>query len=354
MTYHDQDEPHAMSTELSDPPTGVNDDEDVFLSRRAHILSAIAPPPVPASAPPTPSFAAPHQEPEAAGFSPDAHLFGDPDDDAADAPEPSPQPAIPSAGFLQFAADEDDVDEPDHDVDAPAPLPDPGPALARKRPTSLRDRVASIDWKSPKVLAGFVAVVVVLGLIVMFKPDPAPPPLTITSAPTSSAAPAGPPKDGPITIEYAESKCDPDTSMNAFNKQSGAAWTCRMPYGPGQVLTIHLGAQHSVSQVGIDPCYNKDDQVGKYRCVTKVRWIFGPYSANKPCTLEFHCLEQVTDNTRGLVLVPVFPNQVTSTITMVVLKTTAPPNSGGLGADPGTTADTFAVSGIEISGHRAS
>lgn len=347
-----------MSTELSDPPADVNDAEDVFVSRRAHIMSAIAPPPVPASAPPTPSFAAPQQEPESAEFSPDAPLFGDPDDDE-DEPEPPPQPAIPSAGFLQFAADEDDVDdddddESDADVDAPAPLPDPGPALARTRPTSLRDRVASIDWKSPKVLAGFVAVVVVLGLIVMFKPDPAPPPLTITSAPTSSAPPAGPPKDEPITIEAAESKCDPDTSMNAFNKRSEVPWKCRMPYGPGQVVTIRLGQQYSISQVGCDCSYNKDDEWGKYRAVTKVRYFFGSYNANKPCTLEFHCMEQVFDNARGMVTAPVFPNQVTSTITMVILKTAAPPNSGTLGADPGTTADTFAVSGIEIVGHRAS
>lgn len=350
MTFHDQDEPHAMSTELSDPPTGIDDAEDAFLARRAHIMSAIAPPAVPAS---TPSFGEPVDEPESTGVSPGATLFGDHADDGdADEPEP-PQPAIPSAGFLQLAADDDD--EPDDDDDAPAPIPDPGPALAQTRPTSLRDRVASIDWKSPKVLAGFVAVVVVLGLIVLFKPDPAPPPLTITSAPTSSAAPVGPPKDGPITIEASESKCDPDTSMNAFNKRSDVPWKCRMPYGPGQILTIHLGQQYSISQVGCDCSYNKDEEYGKYRAVTKARFIFGPYNANKPCTLEFHCMEQTFDNAaRGMVPVPVFPNQVTSTITMVILKTAAPPNAGALGADPGTTADTFAVSGIEIVGHRAS
>lgn len=342
-----------MSTEVSDFPAveGGLPTTDVFVRRRKQILATMAPvdagaaEPVPPPAAPVeedPSAASPHHDPLDDGYPAEAS----------------------SAGFLQFPSgddlDDDDLADDgldDDDGRAPRRTP-PTTARTRRLPQGLRD----IDWKSPKVLTGALAAVVLVAvLVIVFKPSPVPaPPLTISSAPPPTApAPAPTPVDGPIKIESASSKCPAGSSeaANAFDGQTDTAWTCKMPYGPGQILTIALGDVYVISKVSLVPGFNKisasGDEWNKYQTVTKVRWLFGEYSPSKPCTLDNNCLEQSTDNTRDVVSVPVVPNKKASTVKLVILKTTPPPAESGLLVDPSAATDSFAVSEIQIIGHPA-
>jgi hypothetical protein len=220
-----------------------------------------------------------------------------------------------------------------------------------------------VDWKSTKVLAGgLVALLaVVVLLIVLLKPGPAAPAqLTITAAPTAPKAtpPTATVHDATIKIASSTGKCpgSADDSSNAFDGQMDTAWVCKAPYGPGQKLTIYLGQPYVISKLTIVPGFNKFgsnvDEWNKHQTVTKVRWLFGAYDSNKPCNLDNNCLETNTDNRRDTVPVPVNPNKTTSVITMVVLKTTQPPNTSGPLADPSNKVDSFAVSEIQVIGHR--
>ncbi|MCC9185569.1 discoidin domain-containing protein [Mycolicibacterium mageritense] len=296
---------------------------DVFVARRKQILATIAPVDAGVAEPAPPAMPV-HEDPPA---EPTEHKHDPLDDDGYPA-------EASSAGFLQFPSGDDLDDDPtddglddDDDDDAPRPTQ---PTTARRRlPRRLRD----IDWKSPKVLiSALAAVVLVAVLVIAFKPSPAPaPPLTISSAPPPTAAgPPPAPVDVPIKIESATSKCPAGSSeeANAFDGQTDTAWTCKMPYGPGQILTINLGDVYVISKVSLVPGFNKistsGDEWNKYQTVTKVRWLFGEYSPAKPCALDNNCLEQSTDNTRDVVSVPVVPSKKVSTIKLVILKTTPP------------------------------
>lgn len=342
-----------MSTEVSDIPAvdGGLPTTDVFVARRKQILATIAPVGAGLAEPP-----APPAMPVAHG-APAEPTHDDPLDDDGYPAQAS------SAGFLQFPSGDDDdddlaADDLDDDDDGRATRP-PQPTTARH---PLSQRLHDIDWKSPKVLIGALAAAVLIAvLVIVFKPSPAPaPPLTISSAPPpTAAAPPPAPVDGPIKIESATSKCPAGSSeeANAFDGQTDTAWTCKMPYGPGQILTINLGDVYVISKVSLVPGFNKistsGDEWNKYQTVTKVRWLFGEYSPSKPCALDNNCLEQNTDNTRDVVSIPVLPNKKVSTIKLVILKTTPPPSDSGLLVDPNAATDSFAVSEIQIIGHPA-
>jgi hypothetical protein len=349
-----------MSTEVSDFPAvdGELPTADVFVARRKQILATIAP--------------------AEAGLGDAVSLSAMPVDDApAELTHHDPldddgyPPESSSAGFLQFPSGEDlddltdddgfnDDDDEDDDDDEGGRAPRRTPAMARRR--RLPQRLRDVDWKSPKVIIGALAALVLIAvLVIVLKPSPGPaPPLTISSAPPPTAAgPPPAPMDRPIKIDSATSKCPAGSSeeANAFDGQVDTAWTCKMPYGPGQILTINLGDVNVVSKVSIVPGFNKisasGDEWNKYQTVTKVRWLFGDYSPSKPCVLDNNCLEQSTDNTRDVVSAPVVPNRKVSTIKLVILKTTPPPTDSGVLVDPSAATDSFAVSEIQIIGHPA-
>lgn len=345
-----------MSTEVSDSPAvgGRRPATDVFVAHRKQILAAIAPIDTVDPAPPAPPEMPPAPEVSSAGAeaTPDGAL-----DDSEGYPAETSKSA---GGYLQFpsADDDDDDDELDDDDDDEAPQRAQTTARHPLSPQRLRD----IDWKSPKVLIGtLAAVVLIVVLIIVFYPSPSPPPpLTITPAPPkTSAGPAPAPVDGPIKIESATSKCPAGSSAEAyaFDGANDTAWKCKTPYGPGQILTINLGDVYVVSGASILPGFNKmsesGDEWNKYQTVTKVRWLFGEYSPTKPCNLDNNCLEQNTDNARDVVSVPVIPNKKVSTIKMVILKTTPPPSDSGLLTNPSDQAESFAISEIQIIGHPA-
>lgn len=333
-----------MTVHVSDPAGHAPPADDVFVARRAEILSAIIPAAVPDAA-----------EPSTPAADPDADYLDDADENYDT-----------SAGFLQFPSEDDDddlddgVDDDDHDPEPQAPA---GPAARPGTRAGLLHKLQSLDWKSTKVLAGALGAVllVVVLLIVVFKPDaPGPAPLTISAAPTTPPAPApAPVRDVPIKVASSSGKCPgaADQSANAFDGQMDTAWVCKDNFGPGQKLIMRLGDSYVVSKVSIVPGFNKfssaGDEWSKYQTVTKVRWMFGPVDAGKPCNLDNNCMEVTTDNKRDTVSFPVSPNKTTSVITMVVLKTTAPPNSSGtpLITDPSARVDSFAVSEIQVFGH---
>lgn len=324
-----------MSVHVGDPAADhAPPADDVFVARRAEILSAITP-----VVPPDP-------EPQPADHTDDF-------DDAG--PEPDS-----SAGFLQFPSAED-LDEDDEDADQ-VPAPPRSDLASTPQPrTALLHKLRTVDWKSTRVLAGTLGAVllVVVLLIVLFKPDaPGPAPLTISAAPSSPPPPpTAPVHDAPIKVASTSGRCpgSSDESANAVDGQMDTAWVCKDPYGPGQKLTIHLGDSYVISELTIVPGFNKfsstGDEWSKYQTVTKVRWMFGPVDAGKPCNLDNNCLETNTDNKREPVKVPVRPNKTTSVITMVVLKTTAPPSTGAVITDPSAKVDSFAISEIQVIGH---
>lgn len=339
-----------MSVQMTDPQsvTGDSPQFDAFLARRKQILSTLAPSAVDVSgdtehAPSLPPEPSPADEPL--------------EDDGFDS----------SAGYLQFPSDEDleddlaadeDNDEDDLEEEQPA-------RREPRRAASLLQRVRHLDWKSPKVLiSGMAIVVAIMVLVIVFKPRPDPtPPLVINAAPQTTPPAAAPPKpaDAPIKIEKAEARCPRggQDANNAFDGHMETAWVCKMPYGPGQRLVIHLGKTYVVVKLTIVPGFNKfsadGDEWTKYHTVTKVRWLFGPYDQTKPCTLDNNCMDTNTSNTRDVVPVPVVPSKTTDTITMLVLQTTPPPSAGGiLTGDPSSQDDSFAVSEIQVIGHVAS
>ncbi|MGV7686342.1 discoidin domain-containing protein [Mycobacterium kansasii] len=276
-----------------------------------------------------------------------------------------------SAGFLQFAS-ADDLDE-DHDADPDDDSSDdngiddddsddaPGP-LQLNRWATVRQKLSKVNWKSTKVrIGGLAATVAIVGLVVVvFKHEPpGPAPLMISAAPASTTTPPTTPLvDGPIKIASSTAKCpgSGEDSSNAFDGQLDTAWVCKTSYGPGQKLVINLGEPYVISRLTIVPGFNKfgtnGDQWTQYQTVTRIRWLFGAFDPNKPCNLDNNCLETNTDNRRESVPVFVTPNKTASVITMVVLKTTPPPNSGDLLNDHTGQADSFAVSEIQVIGHR--
>ncbi|WP_158240366.1 discoidin domain-containing protein [Mycobacterium hubeiense] len=340
-----------MSTEVSDPVTAAGElpDTDVFLACRRRILAAVAPGPAAAAdGPPEPPHAPVEPDTAFEDAAPDSAEVDDFDDDYAANP----------AGFLQFPSADDLNDDPldddeDDDELQPAPLP--------TRDRSLKQRARDIEWRSPKVIIGALSAVVLFAvLVIVLKPEPAPPTLTINSAPPPTSAPPPPvPVDQPIKIESATSKCPAGSAeeTNAFDGQNATAWTCKMTYGPGQILTIDLGDVYVISKVTIIPGFHKvsssGDEWDKYQTITRVRWLFGDYSPAKPCTLDNNCLEQNTNNTREVVPTAVIPNKKSSTVKLVVLQTTPPPSQSGLLPDPNGGADSFATSEIQIWGHPA-
>lgn len=333
-----------MTVHVSDPAGHAPPADDVFVARRAEIRSAITPLAVPDAA-----------ESSTSAADPGADQLDDADDNYDT-----------SAGFLQFPSEDDPDDDfgdgadDDHDAEPRTPA---GPATQPGPRARLLHKLQSLDWKSTKVLAGALGAVllVVVLLIVVFKPDaPGPAPLTISAAPTMTPPPAPPPvRDVPIKVASSSGKCPgaADESANAFDGQMDTAWRCKDNFGPGQKLIMHLGDSYVVSKVTIVPGFNKfssaGDEWSKYQTVTRVRWMFGPVDAGKPCNLDNNCMEVNTDNKRDTVPFPVIPNKTTSVITMVVLKTTAPPNSSGtpLITDPSARVDSFAVSEIQVFGH---
>ena len=340
-----------MSIQVTQPPAaaGTPPPTDVFIAHRRRILAASAPAAVQPDAAPAPQGTAPTPP---ADVPPLDDSFGV-DDDQDYSSDASP-------GFLQFPSDEDlddDLADDDNDNDAPPPAAPSAPPKP-----NLRQRIRDINWKSPKVLIGALAALVLVAvMIIVFKPGPsAPPPLTISSAPPPAPAPPPAiPVDQPIKVESADARCPAGGSpaINAFDGSNDTAWTCKMAYGPGQILTISLGDVYVISKVTIIPGFNKigssGDEWNKYQTITKVRWLFGDYSPAKPCTLDNNCLEQNTNNTRDVVAAAVIPNKKTRTVRMVILKTTPPPSDTPILTDPTAGTDSFATSEIQVWGHPA-
>jgi hypothetical protein len=345
-----------MSVQVSDPAGDqASSVADVFLARHAEILSAIAPVANQGAAVSEPTPATPPAASE---------------DHGEDQSEDYSEGLDSSAGFLQFPSEEDLEDDPDatgatdtaDDEDGEDGDDDLLGLTSLPRSRSTLQKLRTVDWKSTKVLAGGLCtlVAVVVLVIVLFKPSPAAPAqLTISAAPPPKPSPtAAPVHDAPIKIASSTGKCpgSSDDSSNAFDGQMDTAWKCKDPYGPGQKLTMYLGEPNVISELTIVPGFNKfsssGDEWTNYQTVTKVRWLFGTFDPNKPCSLDNNCLETNTDNKRDTVSIPVKPNKTTSVITMVILKTTSPPSTSGPLTDPSNKVDSFAVSEVQVIGHR--
>ncbi|MCA2249728.1 hypothetical protein JF729_18285 [Mycobacterium intracellulare] len=181
---------------------------------------------------------------------------------------------------------------------------------------------------------------------------------------------------------------DPDCGVGssdphaAFGNDKHAAWVCLSPYnGVGQILTITLPGPFVITSIRVMPGFNaaapdNSDMWVKYRTLAQVKWRFDGNNAKI----------QTFDGSRKEQAIATPANTIATVITMTIRKTDAPKaaqttqtaaigppsqnggNSGWLDnilqgkTTPGQTPqqnantpepDAFAVSSIQIIGHRA-
>lgn len=209
-------------------------------------------------------------------------------------------------------------------------------------------------------------------------------------SPVSAAAGAPPaaPAGARDTVIAPTDVTDPDCGVGssdphaAFGNDKHAAWVCLSPYnGVGQILTITLPGPFVIHSIRVMPGFNaaapdNSDMWVKYRTLSQVKWRFDGNNAKI----------QTFDGSRKEQTIAAPANTVATVITMTIRKTDAPkaapttqtaaigpPSQGGGNSGwldnilqgktaPGQTPqqnannpepDAFAVSSIQIIGHRA-
>lgn len=267
--------------------------------------------------------------------------------------------------------DRDDSQAPDSHTEKPATDPTP------KKFGPLRSRHLL-------VAAAFAAVALLGATLVGHSQTHDDNPAATAAAGAPPAAPAG----ARDTAIAPSDVTDPDCGVGstdphaAFGNDKHAAWVCLAPYnGIGQILTITLPGPFMINSIRVMPGFNaaaadNSDMWLKYRTLAQVKWRFDDHNSKV----------QTFDGSRKEQTIAVPANTIATVITMTIRKTDAPKaaqttqtaaigppsqsggNSGWLdnilqgktspGQSPQKNANTpepdaFAVSSIQIIGHRA-
>jgi hypothetical protein len=178
-----------------------------------------------------------------------------------------------------------------------------------------------------------------------------PSPSQSTSAPASP--PSSPQEQSPALITPLkvgpESCPSPDGSADlAVDGKLDTAWVCQMRFNRnGQILDIILPGKYVVTQVCIDPGYDKrnndgTDEYMRHRVPTTVVYDFG----------DGHRVTQNAGSNRGLVCQDI-PNFTATTIQVLVKQTAVPQDPGGTGGYSGGQGDKqdFAISEVQATGY---
>ncbi len=197
------------------------------------------------------------------------------------------------------------------------------------------DTAAARRRFNPVVAAGFVGTAVLATVVTLIagsmasRDEPAPPP-----TPTSHARPPLPPPpppvppaavDGPLRFT-ATSDCDRlpgSTSAQLLaDPQSSVPWICASQI-PGQVLKIYLDQPYIITAVSIVPgAVNKTNPTDdgdawlRHRVVTRLQWQFN----DRANTIK----SQKTGDVHGEAVEPI-PNTLASEITVIIQETSRPP-----------------------------
>ncbi|MCX2931727.1 hypothetical protein ORI20_15705 [Mycobacterium sp. CVI_P3] len=197
------------------------------------------------------------------------------------------------------------------------------------------DTAAARRRFNPAVAAGFVGTAVLATVVTLIagsvasRDEPAPPP-----TPTSHARPPLPPPppsvppaavDGPLRFT-ATSDCDRlpgSTSAQLLaDPQSSVPWICASQI-PGQVLKIYLDQPYIITAVSIVPgAVNKmnptddGDAWLRHRVVTRLQWQFN----DRANTIK----SQKTGDVHGEAVEPI-PSTLASEITVIIQETSRPP-----------------------------
>lgn len=203
------------------------------------------------------------------------------------------------------------------------------------------------------------------------------PTMTQSASSTAAPAPGAPGADGPIGIKRADSRCTAGSTdpMQAFNRHSGSAWMCvpaylpssagsDTPVGTAVVLRVEFDNWYVVTGVSMVPGWNRINPDGSDEWIKHLTVATVEYQFNDPDETR---LTQETNNIRGPVLTPVTPPVLASAMTITITQlgkptgqvantTTIPGQGATLGSDTPKSGDLkdFAVSAIDIVGHRAS
>jgi hypothetical protein len=197
------------------------------------------------------------------------------------------------------------------------------------------DTAAARRRFNPVVAAGFVGTAVLATIVTLIagslasRDEPAPPP-----TPTSHARPPLPPPppsvppaavDGPLRFT-ATSDCDRlpgSTSAQLLaDPQSSVPWICASQI-PGQVLKIYLDQPYIITAVSIVPgAVNKTNPTDdgdawlRHRVVTRLQWQFN----DRANTIK----SQKTGDVHGEAVEPI-PSTLASEITVIIQETSRPP-----------------------------
>lgn len=237
---------------------------------------------------------------------------------------------------------------------------------------------AKNNWRRPKVLTAGAATLIALASLAALPStrgaDPEQPTATLTSPATeaSPAPAAASPVNGSIPVRFATARCpapssDPMNALRLAAPAAGQPWICVRAWGiDGQVLTVGLDGSWVIDAVRIMPGANSEangeDLWPRYRTVSRVAWTFNDATRTK--------LTQCTDSRRELLTQtlaapdclgktatgPVVASQVELTIEKTDAPPSAPTGTGPAvldGQASGEAASAFAVSHLEIIGHRA-